>query len=93
MILIRKIGFHLRKSVVNFAKRMIQSKDITEHTLHENFGSRKRNSTIGKHFILRERLTLGSWNNAYLKISSKNGVMETPHAEHNKLMQPSQKVN
>ena len=73
MILIRKIGFHLRKSVVNFAKRMIKSKDITEHSLriHENFGSRKRNSTIGKHFILRERLTLGSWNNAYLKISSK----------------------
>ena len=56
-----------------------------EHSLHENFGSREQNSTIGKHFILRERLTLGSWNNAYLKISSKSRVMEASHAEHNKL--------
>lgn len=56
-----------------------------EHSLHENFGSRKQNSIIGKHFILRERLTLGSWNNAYLKISSKSRVMEASYAEHNKL--------
>ena len=35
----REICFHLRKSVVTFAKKL---KRLTEHSSHKNFGSSKR---------------------------------------------------
>ena len=35
----REMCFHLRKSVVTFAKKL---KRLTEHSSHKNFGSSKR---------------------------------------------------
>ena len=35
----RKMRFHLRKSVVTFAKKLER---LTEHSSHKNFGSTKR---------------------------------------------------
>ena len=37
----REMRFHLRKSVVTFAKNLYIFR-LTEHSLHKNFGSSKR---------------------------------------------------
>ena len=61
--------FHLRKSVVTFAKKIIKvNGTFIELWFQQTLVSRKRNSKIGRQVFKGLKLTLVSQNNAYVKI-------------------------